>query len=74
MRLQHHGARDGDALALAAGEFVRIAVRGRRIEPDLLERLRDLAVALGLRERSGAWIFSPSPTMSPTDMRGLSEP
>ena len=30
--LQHHGARDGDALALAAREFVRVAVHGGGIE------------------------------------------
>src|SRR5260370_31140759 len=35
LRLQDDGARDGDALALAAGEFVRVAVAARRIEPDL---------------------------------------
>ena len=36
IRLQHHGARDADALALAAGEFVRIAKPRRRIEADIL--------------------------------------
>ena len=36
-RLQHHGAGDRDALALAAGELVRIAVLRSRIEADLLQ-------------------------------------
>src|SRR3546814_14144200 len=44
-RLQHHGAGDGDALALPAGEFVRIAIAGLGIEVDLLERLHDEPVA-----------------------------
>src|SRR5216110_526608 len=37
-RLQHHRARDRDALALPAGELVRIAVADRRIETDLDQR------------------------------------
>ena len=41
LRLQHHGARDGDALALAAGELVRIAVLRVGIEADLLQRRAD---------------------------------
>src|SRR5204863_8954892 len=47
-RLQDERAGDGDALALAAGEFVRIARAGRRIEPDLDELLVDHAAAFGL--------------------------
>ena len=45
-RLQHHGAGDGDALALAAGELMRIAVLRLRIEADLLQRRPDTSVAL----------------------------
>jgi hypothetical protein len=37
-RLQHQRPGDGDALALAAGELVRIAVRTFRVEADLLQR------------------------------------
>src|SRR5690348_4009255 len=33
------GARDGDALALAAAELVRIAVNQIRVEADLIEQL-----------------------------------
>ena len=46
LRVQDHGAGDGDALALAAGEFMRIAVAPGRIEPHLLEGLRGAPVAL----------------------------
>ncbi len=44
-RLQHHGAGNGDALALAAGEFMRIAPAGQRIEADFLQRPADALVA-----------------------------
>src|SRR4030067_49 len=46
-RLQHESARDGDPLALAAGEFVRVAVAETGIEPDLFERTGDPRVPLG---------------------------
>ena len=42
--MQDHGAGDGDALALAAGELVREAVARRGIEAHLLQRLRRAAV------------------------------
>jgi hypothetical protein len=45
-RLQHHGAGDGDALALAAGEFVRIAVRVSGIEPTSASAATTRCVAL----------------------------
>jgi hypothetical protein len=48
-RLEHHGAGNGDALALAAGEFVRIAEARRWIEADIAQRVDNLAVALGGR-------------------------
>src|SRR5436190_5637399 len=47
-RLQHQRAGDRDALALAAGEFVRVALARRRIEPDLAQCIVDHARALGL--------------------------
>ncbi len=39
-RLQDHGAGNGDALALAAGKFMRIAVAQRGIELHFLQGLR----------------------------------
>ena len=44
-RLHDHRARDRDALALAAGEFVRIAEAARRVDADLVERGDDHFVA-----------------------------
>ena len=46
-RPQHHRARDGDALSLAAGELVGIAVAALGVESDLAQRLVDHAAALG---------------------------
>ena len=43
LRLQDHGAGDGDALALAAGELVRVALGGGGVEADLLEDGGDAA-------------------------------
>jgi hypothetical protein len=37
-RFEHDGARDGDALALTAGELVRIAVAPFRVDADGFER------------------------------------
>ena len=48
-RLQHQRARERDALALAAGEFVRIAVPRLRIEPDVVERGDHALLALARR-------------------------
>src|SRR5262249_39051292 len=42
LRVEREGPRDADALALAAGEFVRIACHHLRIEADLLEQGHDL--------------------------------
>src|SRR5690606_41914369 len=44
--LQHHGARDGDPLALPAGKLVGVAEPCLRIETDLLEHFHHLAVPL----------------------------
>ena len=47
LRLQHHGARDGDALALAAGELVRVAVLGQSDRgPTSFKRGADALAAL----------------------------
>src|SRR6185312_3226476 len=46
-RLEHERPGDGDALPLSAREFMRVAVSGCRIEPDLIQRSRDTGVALG---------------------------
>ena len=40
---EDHGAGDGDALALAAGELVRVAVGGGGVEADLVEDRGDAA-------------------------------
>ena len=47
LRLEHERTGNGDALALAAGEFMRVAVLRRRIESDLLQRLRHPRAPLG---------------------------
>ncbi len=47
LRIERDGARHADALPLAAGEFVRIAVDPARREPHLREQLRDAALGLG---------------------------
>ena len=44
--LQHDGAGDRDALALAAGEFMRIAKARLRIEPDVAQRPDHARLAL----------------------------
>ena len=45
-RRQHEGARHRDALALPAGELVRIAMPRRWVEPDVDQRLGGAAIAL----------------------------
>ena len=72
LRLDRERARDHDALALPAGEFVRIARREARLEPD------HLAAARATRSRRCAagtmsCSASGSARMSPTVMRGLSD-
>ena len=46
-RVERHRPGDGDALALPAGELVRVAVEGRWVEPGVGERPLDDAAALG---------------------------
>ncbi len=45
-RLQHHGAGDGDALALAAGELVGIPICVFREKTDLFQQFRDAVAPL----------------------------
>ena len=71
-RLQRERAGDADALALAAGEFVRVAIRHVGSQADQRDQRGDaLAIAPGAGQ---AWISSGSPMMSRTLMRGFSEP
>ena len=42
---------DGDALLLAAGELVRVALAPRRVEPDRVEHLGDAGVVVARRRR-----------------------
>ena len=74
LRLERHGAGDGDALALAAGELVRVAVHRGGIEADIGERARDDLAALARSSSSRSCTISPSSTISATDRRGESEP
>ena len=69
--IERQRAGDADALALAAGEFVRIGVHGLGPQPDALEQSGDALAALG--RRADLWTISGSPTISPTVMRGFSE-
>src|ERR1019366_4429148 len=52
IRFQYHRAGNADALALAAGEFVRIAESRSRIHADIPERLDDAGFAFGFRQRA----------------------
>jgi hypothetical protein len=47
--LHREGARDADALPLATGELVRVAVHRVRPHPDLLEQLDDARLLVGPR-------------------------
>jgi hypothetical protein len=53
-RLQHGCARDADALALAAGELMRIAEPRLGIEPDILQRLDNTRLTILRREKADA--------------------
>ena len=44
--LQHHGAGDGDALALAAGKLVRVAILRLRVKAHFLQRPADAGAPL----------------------------
>ena len=64
------GAGDADALALAAGELVGVAVDVLGAQADALQELGHPRAA---RPRGEPWIASASPTMSSMVMRGLRE-
>ena len=71
LRLHRERARDADALALAAGELVRVARRARRVEADQAHQLaRALAAP---RSRGMPKFIGPSMIAAPTVRRGLSE-
>ena len=61
LRLDRERAGDRDALALAAGELVRIALREARLEPDQLQQLGD---ALARRCAGGTMSCSASGSAS----------
>ena len=48
-RFQHHGPRDGNALPLAAGEFVGVAIHVRRVQAHFRQCASHLLAALGFR-------------------------
>ena len=73
LRIQDHGPGDGDALALAARELVRVAVAPAGSSRTSSRACDGAPVALGARDR-GSWTRRPSVTISPTVMRGDSEP
>ena len=66
---QRQRPRDADALPLAAGELVRVAVVVLGAEADALEQLLDLALQL-LAARRARGARSGSPTISPTACAG----
>ena len=69
LRVERQRPGDADALALAAGELVRVAVDVGLVEADPGQQLADQVLALG---RVGEAVDEgPSPTISPTDIRGL---
>ena len=73
LRLEDDRSGDGDALALPAGKFVRIAVAHGGIEPDLGKRRGSRARARA-RSCAGSCTIRPSVTIWPPVMRGDSEP
>ena len=71
--LDRERAGDADALALAAGEFVREAAHVVGLQADRLEQLARPAPRARLRDLARPWICSASPMIAPTVRRGLSE-
>ena len=55
--LDRERARDADALALAAGEFVRIAAHVVGLQADRLEQLATRSVAARLRDFASLWMM-----------------
>ena len=72
-RLQHQRARNRDALALPAGEHVRIARVVLGAQADLREH-RARALARASASRASVLIASGASRMAPIFLRGLSEP
>jgi hypothetical protein len=72
-RLDRQRARDADALALAAGKFMRITLRVNRVEADALSNSKIRFCRADLLSVN-LWMSSASPTICSTVMRGLSEP
>ena len=70
--LQGQRAGDADALALAAGELVRVAVVVLGVEADDLEQLLDPRAGPA-SSAPRLWIASGAPTIAPTVCRGFSE-
>ena len=73
LRLARQGAGDGDALPLAAGEFVRVLLAVGRRKSDLREQLADPVADVGVSERTMPNARIGSATMSRTRQRGLSD-
>ena len=73
LRIERQRARDADALALAAGEFVRIRLHQRSAAARRAGTTRRLSLAAPPGWRRRRWMISGSPTISPADMRGLSD-
>ena len=68
--LERQRAGDADALALAAGELVRVVAPSAPAQADALEQRGDALAALLAARRCRARC-SGSPTISPADMRGI---
>ena len=73
LRLQDERAGDPDALALAAAELVRVAAQASRA-PSPTRSSTSTTRSAPLLRAATPWIARPSPTMSPTRIRGSSEP
>ena len=67
-------AGDADALALAAGEFVRVAVHRVRRQAHQAKQFGNPRSAIGTSLRISRWTISGSPIACAMVMRGLSEP
>ena len=73
-RLERQRAGDADALALAAGELVRVALGHVGQQADHGDQLGDALAVRGRGRSASPCTSSGSPMMSRTFMRGLSEP
>ena len=73
LRLQGERAGDADALPLAAGELVRVAVVVLGVQADGVHQLLDRPLALGRRPCACPWITNGSAMIEPTVLRGFSD-